>query len=155
MFRDYCFERSLLTKSRGELGTEEVEMSLGFRFFEALGFQQAPKLADLFSNSGDALRDGFEFEGELSALAAKGFDLKVGTCDFGLQTPGFAIGAGQALFSLCQLVAQPRGRRHGVKNGYARFFLLMFKFGERRRGGCGFLLRQRELVLSCSQIGCG
>ena len=120
-----------------------------------LRFDQAAKLADFFGDSGDALGHGFEFEGELAALSAEGFDLEIGVGDFGFQAAGFAVGAGEALFGLRELVAQPRGGRHRVENGDARFFLLTFEFCQRGGGSGGFLLGQREFVLRRGQIGGG
>jgi hypothetical protein len=100
MFGDDRFERSLFSESCGKFGAEDVEIGLCLGLFESLGFEHVAKLADFFADSGHALGHGFEFEGELSALAAERFDLKVGIGDFGLQTASFAIRAGEAFFSL-------------------------------------------------------
>src|SRR5271169_1379670 len=128
-------------------------MSLGSRFLKALGFEQAAKLANLFGDSGHALRDRFELKSELAALAAEGFYLKVGAGDFSLQTAGFPIRARQALFGLRQLIAKTRGRRHRVKDGHARLFLPVFEFSQGGGRGGGFLLGQRKLELGSGQIG--
>jgi hypothetical protein len=100
MLRDHRFERAFPAESRGEFGAKLVEMSLSLGLVEALGFDEAAKLADFFRNPGDALGHGFEFEGELSTLAAERFHLKISVGDFGLQTLSFAIRSGEALFGL-------------------------------------------------------
>ena len=51
------------------------------------------------------LRNGFEFESELAALAAEGFGLRGGCGVFGAQTLHFAIDARQTFFGLRELVA--------------------------------------------------
>src|SRR5580700_3358704 len=126
MFSDNRFERSLFTQSRGKFGAEHVKMSFRPGFFEALGLDQAAKLGDLFGDAGDALRHRFEFKGKLSTLAAEGFHLEIRVGDFTLKTAGLAIRAREAFFSLRELVAQPRRRRHGLKDGAARLLLLAF-----------------------------
>src|ERR1700685_3654522 len=127
MFGDDCFERSFFPESSREFRAKQVEMSFRLGFFEALGFEEAAKLTDLRTDSGDALRNRFELEGQLPALATEGFHLQVGISDFRLQASGFAIGARKALFGLGELVAKPRDRRNRVENRHARVFLLMFK----------------------------
>src|SRR5271167_5066549 len=102
MFSDDSFEGSFFSESGGEFRAEQVEMGLRLGFFEALGFEQAAKLANFRANSGDALRNRFKLKGQLPALAAEGVHLQVGIADFSLQTPGFTIRAGKALFSLCE-----------------------------------------------------
>ncbi len=78
-----------------------VEIRLGCGFFTTLAFHEAAKLADLLADSGYPLHYRFEFQCELSALAAESFHLEVSIGDFSLQTPAFAIHARQPLFSLC------------------------------------------------------
>ena len=106
MLGDDGFERTFLTESRGVLGAEHVEIGFGAGFFQLLLFDQAAELADFFADSGDALRDGFKFEGELAALSAEGFDLRVGVGDFGVEAAGLAVGSGEAFFGLRELIAQ-------------------------------------------------
>src|SRR5271155_4593523 len=104
-------------------------MSLSLGLIESLGFQQSAKLADLFADSGDALRNRFELQSKLPPLATEGFHLKAGVGNFSSQTRSFAIRAGKPLFGLRQLVTQTRDRRHCVEDGDARLFLLMLEFG--------------------------
>ena len=100
MFGNDSFERSLPALSRGELGAELVEMHLGCSFFAALAFNEPAKLAELFADSGDTLGYRFEFQGELSPLAAESFHLEIRAADFSLQPASFAICPREALFSL-------------------------------------------------------
>src|SRR5271167_3201177 len=44
---DNRFERTFFPESRGKFGAEQIEMTLGSGFLEALGVEQAAKLADL------------------------------------------------------------------------------------------------------------
>ncbi len=100
MFSDDGFERSLLSERGGIFGAQTVQTILGFGFFAALRFDQLTRVGNLFCQSCDALGDGFKFQGELSALPAEGFDLRVRCCHFSLQTLGLAIDRGQTLFGL-------------------------------------------------------
>src|SRR5208337_5219113 len=145
--RDHRFEGPFFPEGGGKLGAKHIQIGLGPRLFETLGFDQASELADLLRNSSDALRYGFELESQLSALSAKGFYLQIRIGEFSLQTPCFAVRTRQSLLRLRQLVAKARDRRHGVKNCDARFFLLLFEFGQRGCSGSGFLLRKGKFVL--------
>src|ERR1022692_1558258 len=102
MFSNNRFEGSPLAKSGRKFGAERVKMSLGSGFFETLGFDQTAGLADLFRNSGYALRHRFELERQLPALTAEGSHLEVGVGNFSFETPGFAVRSCEALFGLRQ-----------------------------------------------------
>src|ERR1700683_1865820 len=154
MLRDDGFERSFFPQSGGELCPQQIEMTLGSSFFRTFRFDRPAKLTDLFGNSGDALRHGFKLESKLAALSTEGFYLKVRIDDFRVQTLSSAIGAGAALCRLGELVAQARDRRHCVKYSDARFFLLVFQFGQCSGCRCRFLLRQVKFMLGQSKIGC-
>ena len=134
---------------------QNVEVGLGASFFELLLFDQAAELADLFGDSSDTLSDGFEFEGELAALAAKGLDLDAGIGDFGFETAGIAVGASEAFFGLSKLVAQTRRGRNGVEDGDAGFFLLALDFGEAGCGCGGVLLADERDHFRGREIGRG
>jgi hypothetical protein len=108
MFGDDRFERAFLSESGCKLGADKVEMSLSPGFLQAFRLDHAPKLTDLFCDSSDALRYGFEFESKLATLSAEGFHLKVRISKFALQATAFAICAGEAFFSLGKLVAKAR-----------------------------------------------
>src|SRR4029077_19812579 len=110
MFGDHRLQRSFLAQTGGEFGAQHVQISLGFGFFEPLVLEEAPKLVELFGDSGNALRNRFEFEGELSALATEGLYLKVRVRDFSFETAGFAICSRESLFGLSQLIAKTRNR---------------------------------------------
>jgi hypothetical protein len=105
-------------------------------------------------DSGDALRHRFEFERKLAALAAEGFHLKVRVGEFSFQTRASRSHRPGAL-RLARVGCEARNRRHRVKDGDARFFLLVFEFGQCGGRSGSFLLRQREFMLSRSQIGSG
>jgi hypothetical protein len=128
-------------------------MTLGCRLFFALGLDQPAKLADFFCNPRSALRDRFKFQRELPTLSAERLNLRVGIVDFGLQTPGLTIGAGESFLGLRKLVAQPRRRRDCVEDGNSRFFLLPLQFRKRCCGCRGFLLRRRKVLLGGGQVG--
>ena len=66
-----------------------------------------------------ALGYGFKFEGELATLSAERFDLNVGIGDFGLEAAGLAVGSGETLFGLGELVAKAGRGRDRVENGDA------------------------------------
>jgi len=146
---------SLLTATVPSARAESVEIGFGASFFQLFLFDQAAELADLFADSADALGDGFEFEGELAALSAEGFDLRVRVGDLGFEAAGFAIGSGEAFFGLRELVAQARGGRNGVENGDARFFLLALDLGEAGGSGSGVLLAEGEIVFRAGEVGGG
>src|SRR5579863_3871917 len=116
MLSDHGLQRTLLAERRSIFRAQQIQMSLRFGFIQALALDQAAKLADLLADAGDSLRNRFKIERELSALAAKRFDLHTGVADFLLQTHSFAIRARQPLFGLSQLIAQPRSRRHSIEN---------------------------------------
>src|SRR5580700_6185725 len=131
MFSDNRFKRTFLSESSGKFSAEQIKMTLGSGFLHALGLEQPAKLADLFGDSGDALRYGFKLESKLAALTAKGFHLEVRIHKFGVQTLAFAIHAGTAFLGLSELVAKPRHRRDCIEDGDARFLLLVFEFCQR------------------------
>ena len=108
MLCDHGFERTFAAQCGGIFGAQKIEMRLGLGFFQTLRLDQAAELADLFSDAADALADRFEFKRKLAALAAEGFDLHVGTSDFGVETARFAVRSSHALLGLRQLVSQAR-----------------------------------------------
>ncbi len=116
---DDGLERAFFAESGRVFGAEHVEVRLASRFVELLGFDQAAKLADFFRDPADPLRDGFEFEGELSTLSAKSFHLQVRVRDFGFETARLAVGSGETFFRLRQLIAKARGGGHRVEDGDA------------------------------------
>jgi hypothetical protein len=76
MLSDDGFERTFLAEGGCIFRAENVKIGFGAGFFQLFLFDQAAQLADLFGDAADALGDGFEFEGELAALSAEGFDLR-------------------------------------------------------------------------------
>src|SRR5208337_2430914 len=145
---DNGLERTLFAECGRVLGAENVEMGLGPGFLELLRFDQAAKLADFFADAADALADGFEFEGELATLAAKGLNLKVGVGDFGFEAASVAVGSGQAFFGLRELVAQTRRGGNRVEDSDPRFFLPALDFGQTHGCSRSFLLAECKIALS-------
>ena len=133
------------------LGAENVEIGFGTSLFQFFLFDQAAELADFLGDAADALGDGFKFESELAALSAEGFDLNASVGDFGFEAAGFAVGASETLFGLRELIAQTGGRRNGVENRDARFFLLALDFGETGGGGSGFLLADASSLCAAAR----
>jgi hypothetical protein len=56
--------------------------------------------------------------------------LRVCSGNFGFETAGLAIASGEALFGLCELVAQAGSGGDCIEDGDARLFLLALDFGE-------------------------
>src|SRR5258708_5079889 len=122
------FEGAFLAERSRILRAENVEIGFGSGFFQLFLLNHAAKLADFFRDSADALIDRFEFEGKLSTLSAKGFDLNAGVGDFGFEAAGFAVSPGETLFGLRELIAQTRRRGNIVENGDTRILLPAFTF---------------------------
>jgi hypothetical protein len=57
---DDRFQRALLAEGSRVLSAENVEIRLGLRFLQLLGFDQAAKLRDLFADTGGPLGNGLE-----------------------------------------------------------------------------------------------
>ena len=119
MLGDDRFERTFLAERGREFRAEDVEIGFRTGFVQLFLFDQAAQLADFFGDAGDALGDGFEFESELAALSAEGFDLEARVRDFGFKPAGFAVGSSETFFGLRELIAQARRRGDGVEDGDA------------------------------------
>ena len=75
MLGDHGFERSPLAQRSRELCPQRVETVLAFRLLFTFEFEQLTNLSNLLRQRFHTLRDRLEFDGQLSALAAKVFGL--------------------------------------------------------------------------------
>ena len=96
MLGDHRFERTSLAQGGSIFRAQAVEMVLAFCFFPALDCEQFPCLRQFLRSIPKRVANRFEFQRELSALAAEGFNLRVRRRHFALQALGFAIGGGHA-----------------------------------------------------------